>query len=75
MLDFLNRDYPYYHWSLRTLDRRLRHFNIYYTDTNVTVDQVKDAVQKELDGPGILLRYRAMQQKVRQKHWSERLGI
>jgi hypothetical protein len=37
-------------------------------DRNVTVDQVKDAVQKELNGPGQLLGYRAMQKKVRQEH-------
>lgn len=68
MLDFITRDYPNYQWSLRTLDRRLRYFNIYYTDTNVTVEEVKDAVKKELEEPGILLGYRAMQQKVRLKH-------
>ena len=34
----------------------------------MTVKQVKDAVQKELDRPGQLLGYRAMQKKVRQEH-------
>jgi len=29
---------------------------------------VKDAVRKELDGPGKLLRYRAMQNRLRQEH-------
>lgn len=48
--------------------RRLRHFNIFYTNTNVTLDQVKEAVGKELEGPGKLLGYRALHQKIRQEH-------
>ena len=45
--------------------RRLRYFNIFYTDTNVTLDEVKEAVGKELEGPGKLLGYRgrALHQK------------
>ena len=31
-LDYMQRDFLKYAWSLRTLDRRLRHFNIYKTD-------------------------------------------
>ena len=68
MLDFLRRDYPHYAWSIRTLDRQFSYFDIKRTDRNVTVDQVKDAVQKELNGPGQPLGYRAMQKKVRQEH-------
>ena len=30
MLDFLKRDFAQYAWSLRTVDRRLRHFDIQY---------------------------------------------
>ena len=63
MLDFLKRDFPTYAWSMPTLDRRLRYFNIFYTDTNVTLDEVKEAVGKELEGPGKLLGYRALHQK------------
>ena len=51
MLDFLRRDFPQYAWSIRTLDRRIQAFDIKRTDVDVTVDQVKSAVQKELDGP------------------------
>ena len=68
ILDFVKRDFPFYKWSLRTLDRRLRSFNIYYTDTAITVGEAKVAVQYELNGPGRLLGYRAMHQKVRQKY-------
>ena len=28
-LDFLKRDFPDYPWSMRTLDRRLRHFDVF----------------------------------------------
>ena len=68
MLDFLKRDFAQYAWSLRTLDRRLRHFDIQYNDKNVSVEEVKDVVKRELEGPGKLLGYRAMHRKVRQVH-------
>ena len=65
--DFMKRDFSQYAWSLSSLDRRMRYFNIHYTD-NVTIEQVRDAVQKEVDGPGKLLGYRAMQKTLRQEH-------
>ena len=34
-IDFLRRDFPQYAWSIRTLDRRLRHFEVYYRDDTV----------------------------------------
>ncbi len=68
ILDYLTRDFPQYTWSFRSLDRRLREFNIFFTDREVSVDQVKEAVQKEIQGPGQLLGYRAMQNKIRQVH-------
>ena len=46
----------------------MRHFDIRYTDTDVTVEEVTSAVRKELDGPGKLLRYRAMHNKIRQEY-------
>ena len=66
--DFMTRDYPNYRWSIRTLDRRLRFFNIFYNDRDTTIDEVKEAVSKELAGPGKLLGYRSMHKKVRQEH-------
>ena len=68
ILDYMTRDFSYYLWSLRTLDRRLRYFNIYYVNKALTVMEVKDAVLQEVDGPGKLLGYRAMQNKIRQKY-------
>ena len=64
----LRRDFSFYSWSIATIDRRLRYFEIYYNDNNVTVDDLKAVVQKELDGPGQLLGYRALHKKVRQEH-------
>ena len=46
----------------------MRHFGVHYTDKCVTVEQVREAVVKEVDGPGKLLGYRAMQKKLRQEH-------
>ena len=68
VLDFMQRDFPQYTWSLPTLDRRLRHFGIFYINYNTPLAAVSDAVQKELEGPGRLLGYRAMNQKLRTEH-------
>ena len=68
VLDFLRRDFADYAWSLRTLDRRLRYFEITFTDRSATVDQVEAAVKHEMEGPGKLLGYRAMYKKLRQVH-------
>ena len=67
ILDFMLRDFDCYTWSVRTLDRRLRYFDIRYTDTDVALDEVEEAVAvtREMEGPGKLLGYRAMQKKLR----------
>ena len=68
ILSFVSRYFPQHMWSLQSLDRRLRHFEIFYTDYNVEVADVQQAVAKELDGPDKLLGYRAMHKKVCQVH-------
>ena len=68
ILDFVQRDFPEYTWRTATLDRRFRHFDIYYINYDTPVAAVSDAVQKELEGPGKLLGYRAMNQKLRTEH-------
>lgn len=68
ILDYMVRDYPQYAWSLRSLDRRLAHFRIKHTNYAIPIDQVKEVVKLELDGPGKLLGYRALHQKIRQVH-------
>ena len=65
-IDFLRKDFPQYAWSIGTLDRCLRHFEVYYKDGTVSVEDVKEAVNKELEGPGKLLGYRGMHKKIRQ---------
>ena len=68
IFDFMLRDFDCYAWSVRTLDRRLRYFDIRYTDTDVAVDEVEEAVTREMEGPGRLLGYRAMKKKLRKVH-------
>ena len=61
VLDFVQRDYPQYTWSLPTLSRRLARFDIKYVDYETDLKKVEEAVALELQGPGKLLGYRAMQ--------------
>ena len=68
VLDFLRRDYPNYAWSLGSLSRRLKYFDIKYINYGTTVEDVEAAVRKELDGPGRLLGYRALHKVIREKH-------
>ena len=68
VLDYVTRDFPMYPWSLRSLERRLKHFGVRYIDYNVSIDEVKDAVKEELTGPGTNLGYRAMHKKIREKY-------
>ena len=68
ILQFMQRDYSSYAWSLRTLDRRLSHFDIKYINYDTPIQDIKDAVQKELDGVGKDYGYRAMNQVLRTRH-------
>ena len=53
ILDYMQRDFPGYAWSLRTLDRRIRYFNIYKTDKNVSVEEVFNGLfSKKYQGQG-----------------------
>ena len=58
ILDFVQRDFQSYAWSIQTLDRRLNYFEIHYTDRSVSIDEIKTAVEKQLQEPGKLLGYR-----------------
>jgi hypothetical protein len=55
ILDFVKRDYSNYSWSLGTLSRRLKHFNIKYINHVFAVEAVETAVRQELDGQGSCL--------------------
>ena len=65
---YMLRDFPQYSWSIKTLDRRMRYFNIFYHNNNVSLNAVKEAVKGDLNGPGKLLGYRAMHLKIRQQN-------
>ena len=67
-INFLRKDFPQYVWSIQTLDRRSRYLGVYYKDDHVSVEDVKEAVKKDLEGPGKLLGYRRMHKKMRQKY-------
>ena len=68
ILDYVKRDYPDYPWSMATLSRRLRYFDIKYINYETPLNAVTDAVSKELNGPGRCLGYRALNQKLRNEH-------
>jgi len=40
LLDFVKLEFAQYTWSLPTLDRRLRHFDIHHVDKNLTAEDV-----------------------------------
>ena len=64
----MKRDSNHYSWSLITSNRRLRFFNIYRHDENITVDEVTEAIKNEFERTGQLLGYCAMYHKIRQVH-------
>ena len=68
ILDYMKRDFGEYEWSLSTLARRLRAFEINYINYDTDLDTVKNAFQTEVNGPGKLLGYRAMNLKLRTEH-------
>ena len=68
ILDFVTRDYPQYTWSLSSLKRRLAYFDIKYVRYDIEVEDVENVVREEMEGPGQLLEYRAMQGKIREQH-------
>lgn len=68
ILDFVRRDFPQYAWSLGTLSRRLAFYGIKYVRYDIQIEEVESAVREEIEGPGQLLGYRAMQRKLREQH-------
>ena len=57
VLDFVSSKYPMYVWSLRTLCCRLSHFNVKCTSYEIELDNLRQAVAEEMQGPGKLLGY------------------
>ena len=67
ILSYMLLDFPQYSWSIRTLDR-MRYFNIFYHNKNVSLNDVEEAVKGKLNGSRKLLGYRAKYLKIRQKN-------
>ena len=57
ILDLMEKDFNQYCWSMATLKRRLSFFNIKMIDHSVPINDVREAVQKELEGPGIIVTF------------------
>ena len=72
ILYFVLKKYPMYAWSIRTLCRRLSHFNIKFTNYQIEVQDLQFAVQNEMQGPGKLLGYRALHKKNTGNTWPKR---
>uniref|UniRef100_A0A7M5VD28 Uncharacterized protein n=1 Tax=Clytia hemisphaerica TaxID=252671 RepID=A0A7M5VD28_9CNID len=68
IISYLKRDFEEYSWTPRTLKRRMNHFNIERNDPSVSIEDVKEAVESEMRGPGSLLGYRAFHLKIRQEY-------
>ena len=68
VLDFVQKDFAEYPWSMRRLDRRLQHFSIKYINYDTNIETVRDAVVKKIQGPGQLLGYRGLNNVLRTKH-------
>ena len=56
----MQRDFLEYTWSLPTLGRRLRYFNINKTHKNIPIEVVQRIVLEEISGPVLLSGYCAI---------------
>ena len=65
ILSYMKRDFSEYAWSGRTLKRRINYFELRRCDNESTFEEATEAISEELHGPGKLLGYRAMHQKLR----------
>ena len=54
ILDHMKRDFGDYNWSLRALARRLKELSVTSVIYETIVDNVKEAVEKKINGPGKL---------------------
>ncbi len=69
IVDFMKVRYPMYAWIVRTLSDLLHHFvDIKYIEYDTDINDVTRAVEKEMNGPGRFLGYRALHKKIREVH-------
>ena len=64
----MKQDFRQYTWSIATHGRHLHHYGIHHINYDTPLVKVSAAVKKYLEGPGKILRYRAMNQKLRTEH-------
>ena len=50
ILDFVQEKYPNYPWSLRTLCRRMKYYDIKFIDYDTDLGSIEQAVRQEMDG-------------------------
>lgn len=62
----MQRDFPEYTWSLRTLDRRLRFLDINKTDNSVPLEEVQRVVLGEISSPGSFFGCSGIHAQIRQ---------
>ena len=66
MLDLI----PMYALRPCTCTRRLQDVSIQFTDYSMGIEDEREAIEKQMNGLGSLLRYRALHQKVCEVHGS-----
>ena len=64
----MKRDFGDYKWSVQALVKHLKELVITYLNYETSVDDVKKAVETEINEPGKLVGYRAMNQKPRTEY-------
>ena len=60
IVDFLQRGFPQYTWSLRALDRKMKNFDIKCVEYGINVAEDRDPFSAQRDAPAQLLGCRAM---------------
>ena len=68
ILDFLQKDFPTYAWTYRTLTKRMSFFEIKFINYKILAGNVALAARKEMQESGKYLGYRAMTKKIREVH-------
>ena len=68
ILDFLQKDFPTYAWTYRTLTKRMSFFKIKFINYKILAGNVALAARKEMQESGKYLEYRAMTKKIREVH-------
>ena len=66
IISCMKRDFHIYSWTERTLKRRISIFKLRSSDTQKILQEARNVIENEIQGPGKLLGYRAMYKKLKQ---------